>query len=512
MLYVSVAGSILLIALVTLAFLLLAMFIFTSILPAAALFVLPSIAAQNKTSTSGKVDINWHAPNATDVNNLETVINGTGVYGFIFNSSQLPNGTKYGTYNWCNMPHIRTQEYPRANEEYQLEYVEVIHRHHKRTLYQDNCFPKESYPWYCSDEGLFYYGEPIKPSGNVSSPIYWSVYTTSNNPFAPSGFNGTCQFPQITRSGLDDSWQHGRDLYDVYYGLLNFLPSSLNSTKVTYRVTNNVITSEVAGMLISAMYPSTQKGITPVLIQPDSIDSLEPAYSCSDADDLYSSYGEGSSAANWTVHLKESQSLYDTLDSISGVDTSSSAWHDWWDHYFDNLSSRQCHGKTLPCKIGNSSRCINQDEANEVYRLGEYEYSFIYRDSPKSLQASTASFGVWIGELAQNFRDSVSGASILIYRHNVAHDGSIARLLSILQVDKMVWPGMGSEIVFELYSKKGESHTRYVRILWGGQVFRSSNPSLGLVDMLDLSILLEYFDSLVGVKGEKISGLCGEKS
>ena len=71
----------------------------------------------------------WHPPAQYEVNSLSSAINGTGIYGFIFNSSQGP----LNTYNWCNMPHTNIQTYPRVSEEYTLEYVEVIHRHHKRT-------------------------------------------------------------------------------------------------------------------------------------------------------------------------------------------------------------------------------------------------------------------------------------------------------------------------------------------------------------------------------------------
>jgi 2-phosphoxylose phosphatase len=72
------------------------------------------------------------------------------------------------------------------------------------------------------------------------------------------------------------------------------------------------------------------------------------------------------------------------------------------------------------------------------------------------------------------------------------------RLLSILQVDVMVWPGMGSEVVFEVYKRQLSSKQtkRYVRVLWGGRVLRSSNPTLGLMNMLDVDVLLGYFDKL----------------
>ena len=256
---------------------------------------------------------------------------------------------------------------------------------------------------------------------------------------------------------------------------------------------------------MEGQYPALRNHPVSVLIQPDSIDSLEPAYSCDTADDLYASYGVGSDAANWTLHLNDSVSLFGKLDSVSRVNTSDPDWHNWFDHYFDNLSARLCHQKPLPCQIGNSSNCITEADADAVFRRGQYEYSFIYRDSPASLPASTASFGIYMAELAQNLRDGMKGASPVVYKHNVAHDGSVSRLLSILQVDVMVWPGMGSEVVFELYSRQA---CYFVRVLWGGQVLRSSNPSLGLMDLIPVQTFLSYIDGLVGVEAHMVPSLC----
>lgn len=380
-----------------------------------------------------------------------------------------------------------------------------IHRHHKRTPYASNTFSKESYRWSCDNQGLFYYGKPLNPAGNESSSTYWSVYTSETNPFAQTGFNGSCQFPQITKQGLDDSWQHGKDLYGVYHDLLGFLPDDLNN-KVSYRVTNNQITSQVAGMLISGMY--APKNDVSLRIQPTGIDSLEPQYSCPAASSLYSSYGVGSTAANWTAHLLAAKPLFSSLDAISGISSDSTDWHKSLDHYYDNLSARQCHAKPLPCSINDVSQCVAQDQADTVYRLGQYEYSFIYRDAPQSLQAAVGSYGVWLAELAQNMRDAVAGKSEVLYRHNVAHDGSVSRLLSILQVEQMVWVGMGAEVVFEVYSNKKEGGKRFLRILWGVQVLRSSSPTLGEVDMLDLDVFLAYVDGLVGEKAQKVVRFC----
>jgi len=104
----------------------------------------PSSAPSCNASSNVAVNLTWYPPVKSNINNLPTVINGTGIYGFIFNSSQGP----LNTYNWCNMPHTNPATYPRVNDSsYKLEYVEVIQRHHKRTPYAANTFPVESYAW-----------------------------------------------------------------------------------------------------------------------------------------------------------------------------------------------------------------------------------------------------------------------------------------------------------------------------------------------------------------------------
>jgi acid phosphatase len=237
--------------------------------------VAASLARHGKAAT---VDLGWYPPNTTNINDLSQVIGGSDIYGWIFNNSQVP-ANEYGIYNWCNMPHVRKTEYKVPPSEYKLQYVEVvscasqltageayrnsqIHRHHKRTVYASNSFPVESYGWNCDDEELFYYGQP--KAGNKSTPTYWQGYQSPANPFIPTGFLGTCQFPQITAGGLDDSWQHGQDLYGVYHDLLGFLPDDANE-KVSFRVTQNVITSEVAGMVVNGLF-GTQQDI-PLLIE-----------------------------------------------------------------------------------------------------------------------------------------------------------------------------------------------------------------------------------------------------
>ncbi|KAI1451232.1 phosphoglycerate mutase-like protein [Annulohypoxylon moriforme] len=489
------------------------------------LMPLGAVAAQN-------VDLGWYPPSNTSVNNLTAVLDNRGVYGFIFNTSDTPEA-QYGTYNWCNMPHVRKSEYVKPAAEYRLRYVEVIQRHHKRTPYASNAFPVESYHWNCDNQGLYYFGSPFGGDDKQPAHGFWKGYISSVNPYTPSGWIGTCQFPQITSAGLDDSWTHGRDLYGVYHDLLGFLPGRGEDwrSKVTYRVTQNVITSQVAGMLINGMWGTTDS--VPLMIQAAGIDSLEPQYTCSVGSNLSNAIKSSSNAA-WKNHLDAASDLFSTLDNISGVSPSDSGFHASFDHYFDNLSARQCHAKPFPCKLVdgvNSTTCVDQALANSVYRMGQWEYSQMYRDAPTSLAASSTSYGVWIAELSQHLRDVIANKGGPIYFHNVAHDGSLSRVLSILQIDVMVWPGMGSEIVFEVYERAGKATPSatpiksastktsteprgtdasefFIRVLFGGKTLKSSNPTLGLLDMIPAETLLSYFDGLVGSGASLVVGKC----
>ncbi|KAI1299929.1 phosphoglycerate mutase-like protein [Xylaria venustula] len=484
----------------------------------------------------GGVDVRWYPPKNTSINDLNSALHGSGIYGFIFDSSDTPDA-EYGTYNWCNMPHVRKEEYVRAGEGFELRYVEVIQRHHKRTPYASNAFPVEAYHWDCDDQGLYYYGSPFGQDPRRPAQSFWEGFESPVNPFVPSGWIGTCQFPQLTAPGLDDAYVHGKDIYGVYHDLLNFLPSRDDDDgggrrrrrgwpdKVVYRVTQNVITSQVAGMLIGGTWDTTSP--TPLLIAAVGVDSLEPQYSCPAADALFNSI-KSSSDAPWQAHLDGAAEIYRQLDSISGVAPTDAGFHASFDHYFDNLSARQCHAKPLPCKVGTNGTdepCIDQALADTVYRLGQWEYSRIYRDAPQSLAASVASYGVWIAELAGHLRAVIERKGDKpLYFHNVAHDGSVSRLLSILQIEVMVWPGMGSEVVFELYEQKQKGRSLsddrgrdrdgsgafYVRVLFGGRVLRSSSPTLGVMDMVPAETLLAYFDGLVGKDASLVVGKCNE--
>jgi acid phosphatase len=290
------------------------------------------------------------------------------------------------------------------------------------------------------------------------------------------------------------------------------LPGQAGEGRVRYRVTTNQITSQVVGTVIRGMHGLDTA--TAVDVQLGGVDSLEPAYPCPAAAAGYDAIKSLDNAV-WKAHLDAARGLYAELDEISGVARNDTGFHIWMDHYYDNLSARECHAKPLPCKLvggRNSTTCVDREMADGVYRLGQWEYSRLYRDEEEGFRASVGSMGVWIAEVSAHLRDVVEGrGGQVVYRHNVAHDGSLSRVLSVLQIEEMVWPGMGSEVVFELYEKVGKGEdcgSWYVRVLFGGRTLTSSNPSLGRMEMVPVETLLGYFDGLVGVNAGLVVGKC----
>ena len=80
------------------------MFFKAYVLPILAWFVAPG-DPQSTNGTATNVSLSWYAPNASQINNLGNVINGTGVYGFGFGGSDAVSAnTYYGGYNWYLRP------------------------------------------------------------------------------------------------------------------------------------------------------------------------------------------------------------------------------------------------------------------------------------------------------------------------------------------------------------------------------------------------------------------------
>ena len=82
------------------------------------------LSAQQK---SRSFNGSWYPPNTTQVNDLNAVINGSDVFGFIFSDAYVSSSTAQDAIqNWCNMAHVNSETYPIPAAGYTLEYVEVV--------------------------------------------------------------------------------------------------------------------------------------------------------------------------------------------------------------------------------------------------------------------------------------------------------------------------------------------------------------------------------------------------
>lgn len=58
-------------------------------------------------------------------------------------------------------------------------------------------------------------------------------------------------------------------------------------------------------------------------------------------------------------------------------------------------------------------------QADTVYRLGNWEYSYIFRDAPDSAAYSALRYGAFVLELKSHLTEVMQGTSELKYFHNV---------------------------------------------------------------------------------------------
>ncbi len=274
------------------------------------------------------------------------------------------------------MPHVRTPEYQDPTEDgYTLVFVEVIHRHHKRTPFKSNVFFQEDVPWDCSDIHISAISRSSTTRLDSSTEISWLTTGNYVNPFArsvgPGFINSNCQFPQLTAQGLVDAHVHGCDLASIYRDKLGFLPDSVSSPEVAFRVTNNAITSQTLGALLPGLFSDSKGSQVNAIVEPSSHDPLEPTIECPLATTIRKAY-TGTHPV-WLEHLRASVNMFMRLDSVSGISNPDTAgWHSSFDHYYDNFSAKQCHQKSLPCSVNDTTICVRQEDANMVYRLGNY--------------------------------------------------------------------------------------------------------------------------------------------
>lgn len=274
-------------------------------------------------------------------------------------------------------------------------------------------------------------------------PMYAQTYQDPNNPFTP-GVNGTCQYPQITIGGVQDGYQHGKDLWNVYGKKLGLIPKKPND-RVWFRSSESALTQGSAGAVLRGVWPDYD-GALPLHQMVSSVDTVNEGYSCSA---ISSTLSELQSTTEWKEHLSVTSELRSELGSMLGA--TSSSWQNTFDHFSDNFQARLCNGYDLPCSVSNSSACVTMDMAEEVFRAGDWEWNYYWRTNPYVTKYIQVVEGLFIGEIVARLQAVQDEKSSLDYSHIFVHDGDIGPILGSLGINALRWPAMASNIAFEVW-------------------------------------------------------------
>ncbi|KAJ5429645.1 Histidine phosphatase superfamily clade-2 [Penicillium cf. griseofulvum] len=417
------------------------------------------------------------------------------------NSTSYISNSSIGTYGGVyEAPTNEEYKLPEAltngSKNGKLVYLEYLQRHQRRTPY--NILPGgENQAYDCDNVRPYLYAGPNSASGIQPMPMYAQTYQDPANPFTP-GVNGTCQYPQITIGGVQDGYQHGKDLWGVYGEKLGLIPKKPNN-RVWFRSSESALTQASAGTVLRGMWPH-YKGALPLHQMVSSVNTVNAGYSCPAVGSTLSNL---KSTTQWKEHLAVTEQLRSKLGAMLGATDSS--WQSTFDHFSDNFQGRLCNGYDLPCSLSNSSACVTMQMAEEVFRAGDWEWNYYWRSNPDVVKYIQLVEGLFIGEIISRLQAVLDGKSSLDYSHIFIHDGDIGPILGALGIETLRWPGMASNIAFEVWETKDENHGKsfYARVLYSGHPIRSIH---GLLDWVPLSKLIDIMSPYV--PGD-ITSLCG---
>ncbi|RMZ40927.1 histidine acid phosphatase [Aspergillus flavus] len=410
-----------------------------------------------------------------------------GTYGGIYNAPADATSPIGDVYNYCSMPHPNEDTYslppPVANHSVtaRLVYLEYLQRHQRRTPY--NLLPGgENQDYNCDNIHPHLYAAPAA-QGTLPAKVYGQAYSDPSNPFLTTYVNGSCQYPQLTIGGLLDGYQHGRDLRAVYGDQLGLIPDSPDG-KVWFRSSSSALTQGSAGGVLRGIFPE-HSGPIPLHQQASGIDTVDRGFSCSARDTLLSSIR---STAEWNEHLSVTEPLRTRLSTMFNATDS---WTSTFDHFADNFQARLCNGYELPCRVQDGSDCVTTEQANEVFRAGDWEWNYWWRTNANATQYIQLVEGLFIGEIVRKLEAVQQGKSDLVYSHNFVHDGDIGPILGALGIRSLRWPGMASNIAIEIWETSEEK--LYARVLYSGSAIETIHGTLDWIPLPALINILKPF-------------------
>ncbi|KAI0264145.1 phosphoglycerate mutase-like protein [Gloeopeniophorella convolvens] len=369
-------------------------------------------------------------------------------------SASYPPGP-WNISDYCNAPHVNASHYEHPTEDAELVHLSVLMRHHKRApvaLVPDERSINVGIGWDCTCAKQFTYG-------GGGARLYHTVRTPPNHPFAQQIWPGTCEEGQLTAGGFNDAREHGKDFWGLYHDHLDFL-HAVEPTEINVRTTYIDRTKQVASAMLAGMEPLTAERDWASHSQPQRIDSLVPNYKCPRADALQAA---AQAAPKWQAILKKNEALKARLDAVLGTKDSKAVWPNSFMFYQDVLTSRVCNDHPLPCNTAGD--CVSEEDAAQIFELGNIEFDYLWHTANNATESNQLTFGAMFSELADGLESPRH--RLMLY---VAHDLSVVRLASGLEIFPIHWPKLGSEIVIEIWKDKHDE--RFVRVLYDGAVVR----------------------------------------
>ena len=367
-----------------------------------------------------------------------------------------------------------------------LAYVNYIQRHQRRTPY--GVLPGGTYqPWDCDNVRPYLYSAPApEVDSRLPMRVYAKTYTDPMNPFTEAlvAPPGSCQFPQLTIGGLLDGYQHGDNLRQVYGEKLGLLPCEGPDYSTYFRSSESPLTQDTAGGVLRGLWPNHHGAIS-LHQEVTAVDTVNEGFSCDYRNSLVSSI---QSSPEWYEHLNVSAPL---LSSIEWLTQNVSTWTTVLNSISDDFTSWQCNGYNIPCDQNDTSKCVTQEQADQIFRTGDWEWNYMYRNNANATAYIQSLEGNFIDEILDKLTAVANGTSELKWVHDFLHDNDVGPIVASLGITVLRWPGLGSNVAFELWQT--DSNEWYVRVLYSGVPLQTIYGALDWVPLQRIVDIMQPF-------------------
>ncbi|KAG5175195.1 histidine phosphatase superfamily [Tribonema minus] len=417
------------------------------------------------------------------------------------NVSSLPADEQWNYYCHASFPGaLDTLNYT-APGEATLISVQVITRHGDRA--PCNVLPHEvNITWYCDDP------DPYDPA---FTPVKISHIRDEPPALRPSNLwqQGNCAACDLTGRGLVQHYMLGEALGAIYSQFVAINPNTVYARSTDEARTRQSAEAFIRGLLTVAVEAGTVQLRTGVI---NRADMLRPQPTMCPA--LADAFDAIQQSEPWGQNLEEHGGLMTSLTAMLETTDpgfpSGGEWNTSFDHFFDNIQSRHCHGLAMPCALhaasaavsaserngtsdGNSStaessssggaaggdECVTEEQHLELYEAASWEFRYRFGGTHLRHVVARLGSGALVGQLLENMQAATSstfdakvaspaGKDGVFFLYS-GHDDTIGGLLSALQVAGWNWPPYASNLIWELWRDDSSSQP-FVRVIYNGKV------------------------------------------